>query len=119
MPPSAQADTKTLYHSTRVIWYVFYVLEALLAFRFFLKLLGANPGAGFTDFIYTLSSIPLAPFRFVFGTNAVGSSVFEWSTLLAALVYWVIFWGIVKLVLMTRPVNPHRAEARLEEQDSA
>ena len=100
------------------MWYVFYVLQVLLAFRFVLKLLGANASAGFTDFIYTLSSIPLAPFRFVFSNDAVGSSVVEWSTLLAMAVYWVLVWGIVKLVLMGRTVDTYKAEHTLEEQDN-
>ena len=117
MPP--RSETTALYRTTRIVWYVFYVLEALLAFRFFLKLFAANPAAGFTDVIYSLSAIPLAPFRFVFSNNAVGSSVFEWSTLLAMAVYWVVVWGLVKLVLMGRTVNPQRAEASLEHQDSA
>src|SRR5690606_40163802 len=96
--PSTE-ETKNRFLATRIVGYVFYVLEVLLGFRFILKLLGANPGAGFTDIVYTLSSIPLAPFRFVFSNDAVGGSVVEWSTLLAMAVYWVLVWGIVKLVL--------------------
>jgi len=111
-------ETKTIFNATRIVWYIFYVLEVLLAFRFILKLLGANSSAGFTELIYTLSSVPLAPFRFVFETNAVGASVFEWSTLLAMAVYWVLVWGIIKLVLMGRTVNTHKAENALEQQDS-
>ena len=111
-------ETKTIFNATRIVWYIFYVLEVLLAFRFILKLLGANPSAGFTELIYALSSVPLAPFRLVFGTNAVGASVFEWSTLLAMAVYWVLVWGIIKLVLMGRTVNTHKAENALEQQDS-
>ena len=83
-----------------------------------MKLFGANPGAGFTELIYTLSSIPLAPFRFVFSNNAVGSSVFEWSTLLAMAVYWVLVWGIIKLILIPRTVDTRRAENVIEKQDS-
>lgn len=115
--PSPQ-ETTALYKTTRVLWYVFYVLEVLLAFRFALKLLGANSGAGFTDLIYTLSSVPLAPFRFVFSNNVVGGSVIEWSTLLAMAVYWVLVWGLVKLILIPRTVDTRRAENAIEEQDS-
>ncbi len=111
-------NEQTLYRVTRVIWYIFYVLEALLLFRFILKLLGANAGAGFTSFIYTFSSIPLAPFRLVFDTNSVGEIIFEWSTLLAMGVYWVIAWGIIKLVVMNRPLDNRVAENGLEEQDN-
>ena len=115
--PSPQ-ETTVLFRTTRIIWYVFYVLEVLLGFRFLLKLFGANPGAGFTELIYTFSSIPLAPFRFVFSNNAVGSSVFEWSTLLAMAVYWVLVWGIIKLILIPRTVDTRRAENVIEKQDS-
>ncbi|OGG87701.1 hypothetical protein A2592_01010 [Candidatus Kaiserbacteria bacterium RIFOXYD1_FULL_42_15] len=111
-------NEKTLYKTTRVIWYVFYVLEALLLFRFILKLLGANAAAGFTNFIYSLSYVPLAPFRLVFGTNSVGGSTLEWSTLLAMLVYWVVAWGIIKLVVMNRPLDEREAERGLEMQDN-
>jgi len=111
-------ETKNLFLATRILWYVFYVIEVLLGFRFILKLLGANPGAGFTDIVYTLSSIPLAPFRFVFSNDAVGGSVIEWSTLLAMAVYWVLVWGIVKLVLMGRTVDTYRAKDAIEKQDT-
>lgn len=111
-------NEKALYKSTKVIWYFFYVIETLLLFRFLLKLFAANPSAGFTNFIYTLSSIFMAPFRFVFQNNAVGGSVFEWSTLLAMLVYWVLFWGIIKLVLVNRPVDQVDAKVGLEVQDT-
>lgn len=111
-------ETKTIFHTTRIVWYIFYVLEVLLAFRFALKLLGANAGAGFTELVYTLSSLPLAPFRFVFQNNAVGGSVFEWSTLLAMVVYWILAWGIVRLILMGRTVDTYRAESAIEKQDT-
>jgi hypothetical protein len=118
MPNQPTAEqTDTLFKTTRIIWYIFYVVQALLAFRFVLKLLGANPNAGFTELIYTLSSIPLAPFQFVFSNNAVGGSVIEWSTLLAMAVYWVLVWGIIKLVLIPRTVDTHRAKDSLEKQD--
>jgi len=39
----------------RIIWYIAGVLLALLAFRFVLALLGANPNNGFANFIYSVS----------------------------------------------------------------
>ena len=60
--------TKPLYHGTQVVWYIVGVLEILLAFRFFLKLLGANPSAGFTDFIYDVTYVFASPF---FSTSPV------------------------------------------------
>jgi hypothetical protein len=109
---------KTLYRSSQIIMYILYVLEALLAFRFVLKLLGANPYAGFTDLIYTLSAVPLAPFRFVFGTNNLGAATFEWSTLLAMLVYYFIAIGLIKAFAMSRHVNEVEADQSLRAQDT-
>jgi hypothetical protein len=47
----------------------------------------------------------------------VGGSIFEWSTLLAMLVYWFLFAGIIKLVVMNRPVRQFEAEAKLAAED--
>jgi hypothetical protein len=109
---------KTLYRSAQIIWYVLYVLEALLAFRFVLKLLGANPAAGFTDLIYTITAVPMAPFRFVLGTPNVGSITFEWSTLLAMLVYYFIALALIKAFAMSRHVNEVEADQSLRAQDT-
>lgn len=114
-------DTKTeqqgLYRVTRVVWYIFYVVEVLLAFRFALKLFAANPSAGFTDIIYTLSVPLVAPFIYVFNVWSIGGGRVEWGTLLALFVYWVLAWGIVKLLLMKRPVGELEARSSLFEQD--
>jgi uncharacterized protein YggT (Ycf19 family) len=107
----------TLYRSTQVIWYFFYVLESLLLFRFILKLLGANGGAGFTQLIYSITAVPMAPFRFVFGTNSVGASIFEWSTLLAMLVYYFVALALIKAFAMSRSVNEFEADQSLRAQD--
>ena len=109
--------TKPLYRGTQVAWYVLGFLEALLAFRFLLKLLGANPGAGFTDFIYSVTYPLVAPFLNVFGTVRVEGSVWEWATLLSMLVYWLIASGIVKLLVMSKPVSTPEAAVKLDRQD--
>lgn len=109
--------TKPLYRGTQVVWYILGILETLLAFRFLLKLFGANPGAGFTDFIYTLSYLFAAPFLNVFRVSQVEGSVFEWTTLLAMAVYWIVAWAIIKLFLMGKDVSTPEAAAKLESQD--
>lgn len=111
-------DQKILYRSTRIIWMFFATIEILLLFRFALKLLGANEAAGFTEFIYSISAAFLAPFSYVFGTNAIGDSVFEWSTLLAMVVYWFIALGIIKLLAMSRDINSYEASRELKMQDN-
>ncbi len=84
------------------IYLIFGILEVLLAFRFVLKLLGANPGSGFVDFVYNLSAIFTAPFTGIFSTSVASGaetvSVFEPATLVALAVYALLAWGIVALV---------------------
>lgn len=87
----------------RVIWFFVGVITALLALRFVLLLLAANRDAGFVDFIYTVSSLFVAPFVGIFGEPAYGESVLEVSSLLAIAVYALVGWGLAKLVTLSRP----------------
>lgn len=110
-------STKPLYRGTQVVWYLLGLVEILLAFRFVLKLLGANPDAGFTAFIYGVTYIFAAPFLNVFRVTQVAGSVFEWTTLLSMLVYWVLAYGIIKLFLMGKTVSTPEAAVKLNEQE--
>jgi hypothetical protein len=111
------STVKPLYRVTQVIWYIFSIIEILLIFRFLLKLIGANAGATFTQFIYDVSYIFVAPFLYVVRSPVVSGSVIEWSTLIALFVYWVIAWALVHLLAMGRPVSRSEAHARLQDQD--
>ncbi len=108
---------RPLYRGTQVVWYLLGLLEALLAFRFVLKLLAANPNAGFTYFIYTVTYPFVAPFLNVFKINRIDRNVFEWTTLLAMAVYWLLAWAIIKLFVMGRPVSTPEADVKLRQQD--
>jgi uncharacterized protein YggT (Ycf19 family) len=110
-------DTRPLYRGVQVVWYILGLLEVLLAFRFILRLTSANPTAGFTDFIYSVTAPLIAPFAAVFPATAVEGSVFEWSTLLAMLVYWLIAWAIIKLFVMGKPVSNTEASVKLDEHE--
>lgn len=105
--------TKPLYRGTQIVWYILGVLEALLAVRLILKLLGANPAAGFSNFIYDLSYFFVAPFLNVFQITSVEGVIFEWTTLLAMIIYYLIAWGIIKLFLMSKTVSTPEAASRL------
>ena len=97
---SNSTDSKTT--TSNIVYYILGVIEVLLALRFVMKLLGANPGSGFVDFIYSFSGAFVAPFRGIFSsattTGVETTSIFEPETLIAGLVYWLIAWGIVKLM---------------------
>ena len=94
---------------TNGIWYLVGLIEVMLLFRFVLKLLGANPSSGFVDFVYAVTGVLTAPFDNIFGVakQQAGdvSSVFEPSILVAAAVYALIGWGIVKLLSLNQPAD--------------
>jgi hypothetical protein len=117
MDSSNSPSTKPLYRGTQIVWYLLGLLEVLLAFRFILKLLGANPEAGFTSFVYGATYIFTAPFLTVFRMTKVSGSIFEWTTLLAMLVYWIIAFGVIKLFLMGKTVSTPEAAVKLDEQE--
>lgn len=112
------ATTKPLYHGVRIVWFLLGLIEILLAFRFALKFFGANPGAAFTNLIYSASAIFAAPFGAVFGVTQVAGSVFEWTTLLAMFVYWIVAIGVVNLFLMGKTVSTPEAAVRLQEEET-
>lgn len=93
--------------ASNVVWYVVGLIEVLLGFRFLLKLFGANPASGFVDFVYTITGILTVPFDNIFGVTSsstgVVRSVFEPSILVAAAVYALVGWGIVKLLNVNKP----------------
>jgi len=109
--------TKPLYRGTQIVWYALGVIEALLLFRFVLKLLAANPDAGFTSFVYGVTQVFAAPFLSVFRVSYVEGSIFEWTTLLAMLVYWLVAIGIVNLFLMGKTVSTPEAAIKLDNQE--
>ena len=118
MDSSNSPSTKPLYRGVQIVWYLLSIVEILLAFRLVLRLLGANPGAGFTSSIYGITHIFATPFLSVFGvTKVVTGSYFEWTTLLAMLVYWVIAFGIVKLLLIGKTVSTPEAADKLNAQE--
>jgi len=111
-------SSRPLYRSAQVVWYSLYIIEVLLLVRFVLKLFGANPEAPFSVFTYALSGIFVWPFVTVFNHDYVSGSVVEWTTLLAALVYWGLATAIIKLFIMSKSVSTHEADVRLTQEDN-
>jgi len=117
MDAMQSASTKPLYRGTQIVYYILGLVEVLLAFRLVLKLLGANAGAGFTSFIYSVTGPFTAPFVAVFKVSKAQGSVFEWTTILAMFVYWVVALGIIKLLVMGKTVSTPEAAVKLDQQD--
>ena len=79
-------------------WFVT-VLEVLLAIRFVFKLIGADPVNLFAGFLYALTDIVLSPFSTLVGSPSIRvNQAFEWSTLIAMVIYWLLFWAIIRFL---------------------
>ena len=90
----------------RIIYFLFGLLEVLLAVRVVLHMMAANTGNVFADFIYGVTT----PFVALFGnlfTNPVlgGNSVLELTTIAAMIVYLILAWVIAQVVwlVLSRP----------------
>ncbi|GCE48294.1 YGGT family protein [Thermosporothrix hazakensis] len=82
------------------------VLEVALVLRFLLKLIGASSGNLFAGFLYSLTDIILFPFRSIVPSPSIRQDqAFEWSTLIAMLIYFLIFWAIRRFlqILISSP----------------
>jgi uncharacterized protein YggT (Ycf19 family) len=86
-----------------IVWFVLGIVEALLIIRVVLKALGANPAAGFSQLVYSVSAPLVLPFQGIFPTPVTSRSVLELSALVAIVVYALIAWGIVRLIAILDP----------------
>jgi uncharacterized membrane protein len=82
----------------RILWSLLAFLEILLAFRFVLRMIAANPDSGFAKFMYGITGVFVAPFTGLISTPTSGGSSLEVTTLIAMAVYALIFWGIAYVI---------------------
>jgi hypothetical protein len=115
-PQKEYQTKKAIFRSYQIIWYILGVIEVVLAFRVVLKLLGANAFSGFASFIYAISGPFALPFAGILGTTVSSSSVFEWSTLIAMVVYFIVSYGIVALFQLIKPTNQEEVEETVDNQ---
>jgi hypothetical protein len=87
-----------LFQVNRIIWSVLGLLEILLGFRFFFKLIAANPDSGFGAFLYGITGPFVMPFTGLLPTPASAGMVLEATTLVAMAVYALLFWGVVYII---------------------
>lgn len=100
------ADDDFAYPTTRkldrIIWLIAVVLEILIGFRVFLKLIAANPQSGFASFIYSVTAPFLAPFAGLTPTPAAEGAVLEISSIIAMAVYALLFWLAIYVTHLIR-----------------
>ena len=83
-----------LFQLNRFMRSILVFIEILLAIRFLLRLIEANPDSGFAMLIYGITGLFVGPFNGLIATPTPGGSPLELTTLIAMIVYLLIFWGI-------------------------
>jgi hypothetical protein len=94
-----------LYQFNRIMFTILVFLEILLGFRFVLRLISANPESGFAVLVYGITGLFTAPFNGLIALPTVNGSLIEMTTLIAMVVYALIFWGILYVIrlIVERP----------------
>ena len=96
------------YKATQIILLLFGALETLIAIRFMLKLIGANPESPIVALIYGFTALFLIPFVGFLNSPTFGHVVLEIYSLFAIFIYALIALAFEKLiwVISSRPRGP-------------
>ena len=92
----------------QVVYVIFGIVIVLIIIRVILKALAASTAAGFTGFVYGITDPLVAPFQGIFATpTSSRGSVFEFSSIVAIIVYALVAWALVRLIeVMSRRRPP-------------
>lgn len=88
------------FKATQLVWLLLGILEALIAMRIGLKLIGANADNLIVSMVYQFTSLFLFPFDGLIGSLSTGNIVLEFSSIFAMLVYALIAYVVNKLILL-------------------
>lgn len=96
------------FKATQLIWLLLGILEAMIALRIGLKLIGANPDSLIVTIIYGFTYIFLFPFEGLIGSPATGKMVLELSSMFAMVLYALLAWAVERIVwlMFYRPRGP-------------
>jgi uncharacterized protein YggT (Ycf19 family) len=94
-PPAERSPLEIVLRVSRAVVWVLYAVvvvnTVILTLAFLLRLLGANPDAGFTEWVYRSADRTMGPFRGIFPTHPISdASVLDLSLLFAAIVYVLV-----------------------------
>jgi uncharacterized membrane protein len=102
MPTPAEQQLGSLIRAKQILWFVVGLVMALIAVRFVLLAMGANPSNAFASFIYGLSGLFVRPFIGLFGREpALRGSYFEYAALVAIAIYLLLGWIISRVLELT------------------
>jgi len=115
---SSIKSTTPARRAAELIYLCFGIIDSVLVIRLALKLLGANPYAGFAKFIYGVTDVLIAPFRGLFPNWISGQTILEPSLVVAILIYSLVAVGLVRLVALSLSsrlmVSEHSRSERLK-----
>jgi len=96
------------FKATQLIWLLLGLLEALIALRIMFKLIAVNATNPFAALLYIVTNPFVAPFASLTGAPTVGGMVFEFSSIIAMIVYMLVAWALERIVyvLFYRPRGP-------------
>lgn len=96
------------FKATQLIWLLLGILEALIALRIGLKLIGANPESPIVALVYGFTYLFLFPFEGMIVSPTAGNMVLELSSMFAMLIYGLIAWAVERTVwlIFYRPRGP-------------
>src|SRR5262245_44987075 len=119
-----QAEVTGLRVAKFITWFIYAVMVfvvLLLTTAFFLLLLGANPTAPFTRWVYRATNEVMEPFRGIFGTIEGGTdSILDLSILFAMFIYGIIAIALDALVKwLDHKIGYFKAKERYEDEQQA
>jgi hypothetical protein len=96
------------FKASQLIWLLLGILEALIALRIGLRLIGANPDSPIVALIYGFTNLFLLPFTGLINSPTAGNMVLELSSMFAMLIYGLIAWAVERVVWLVfyRPQGP-------------
>jgi hypothetical protein len=86
------------FKASQLIWLFLGILEAFIALRIGLKLIGANPDSPIVTLIYGFTYLFLFPFEGMTATPSAGNMVLELSSFFAMGIYALIAWAVERIV---------------------
>src|SRR5665647_2792416 len=99
---SGRGDNRNTYvnQGVRIVWFLVGIIVTFLLVRVVLALLGANLENQFANFIYVVTGPFVVGFRGLLqiGHFQAGVSRLELETLVAAVVYSLIGWGLASAI---------------------
>jgi len=90
------------------IWLSFGLIDAMIAIRIGLLLIGADPNNLIVALIYSFTHLFLFPFSGIIGSPIAGGMFFEISSIFAMIIYMLIAGVVEKVVwlLQYHPIEP-------------